>query len=83
MHPEKLPSAIQRYQNETRRIMGVLEAVLINQDWLVGQKLTVADIVFVPFHLLISRVMGEDFQFAKEFPRVFASAPTPPFIFPS
>ena len=46
-HHEKLPSAIDRYITEVRRIYGVLESVLQKNGWLVGGKLTVADISFV------------------------------------
>ena len=52
--------------------MGVLESVLENKEWLVGDKLTVADIVFVPYHSLLARVMGSEFSLEMEFPRVFA-----------
>lgn len=72
-HPEKLPSAIERYRNETRRVLGVLESVLGTQDWLVGGKLTAADIVFVPYDILLKgHILEDDFEFQKEFPRVFA-----------
>lgn len=47
-HAEKIPSAIERYQKETKRLLGVLESVLSKQEWLVGGKLTIADIIFVP-----------------------------------
>lgn len=47
-HPEKIPSAMERYRKEARRVLGVLESVLSKQEWLVGGKLTVADISFVP-----------------------------------
>lgn len=46
-HQEKLPSAIERYQKEILRVLGVLETVLSKQEWLVGGKLTVADISFI------------------------------------
>lgn len=73
-HPEKYPSAIERYQNESRRILGVLEFVLSKQDWLVGGKLSVADMAFVPFNNVnvLKRVLGDDFDFGKEFPKAFA-----------
>ncbi|TCD68874.1 Glutathione S-transferase 2 [Steccherinum ochraceum] len=71
-HPEKLPSAIVRYQVEARRILGVLESVLSKQDYLVGGKLTVADIAFVPWNNIIRRVIGDEFDFQKEFPSTFA-----------
>lgn len=36
----------ERYQNEILRVLGVLDGVLANQEWLVGNKLSVADISF-------------------------------------
>jgi glutathione S-transferase len=53
-HPEKVPSAIERYQKEMLRVLGVLESVLSKQPWLVGDKMTVADLSFVPyvFHIM-------------------------------
>ena len=43
--PEKIPYGINRYQNETRRLYSVLENRLKqNGDWLVGDRMTIADI---------------------------------------
>jgi len=43
--PEKIEYAISRYQNETRRLYSVLENRLKeNGDWLVGDKMTIADL---------------------------------------
>lgn len=53
--PEKIPSAIERYRNEIRRVLGVLESVLSNREWLVGDKATVADISFIPYVCLDCR----------------------------
>ena len=44
-----MPSAIERYLGEVKRVFGVLESVLSKQDWLVGSKLTVADIAFAQY----------------------------------
>jgi len=41
--PEKLPSAIERYQNETRRLYGVLDARLSDNEFLTGD-FSIADI---------------------------------------
>jgi len=49
LHPEKLPSAIERYQNETLRVISVLDGVLASRKYLVGDKPTVADFVFYPW----------------------------------
>ncbi|KAI0090826.1 glutathione S-transferase [Irpex rosettiformis] len=73
MHPEKIPSAIERYANETKRVLGVLEAVLSKQEWLVGNKFSVADISFIPWNdIAIEYILGESFDFAKEYPSVAA-----------
>lgn len=47
--PEKIPYAITRYLNETRRLYGVLEAQLekSGSGWLVGDRLTIADLTTV------------------------------------
>lgn len=52
LHPEKFPSAIQRYQKEILRVLGVLEGVLKDRDWLVGGKMTIADVSFVMYVLV-------------------------------
>ncbi|KAJ5798425.1 glutathione S-transferase [Penicillium pulvis] len=48
-HPEKLPSAIERYVNEIFRVIGVLEEGLTRNGtgWLVGDKCTYADLSFI------------------------------------
>ncbi|CCM01923.1 uncharacterized protein FIBRA_03996 [Fibroporia radiculosa] len=51
-HPVKLPTAIERYQKEIIRILGVLDSVLSKQEWLVAGKCTIADISFVPWNIL-------------------------------
>ncbi|KAH9919705.1 glutathione S-transferase C-terminal-like protein [Fomitopsis serialis] len=71
-HPEKLPSAVERYQQEVIRVLGVLEGVLSKQDWLVGGKCTIADMSFVPWHSALSMYMGDraDFNLERDFPAV-------------
>lgn len=48
-HTEKLPSAIDRYVNEILRVIGVLDNALEanGTGWLVGDKLTYADLSFI------------------------------------
>ena len=46
-HPERVPSAIERYQKEILRVFSVLDSVLSKQEWLVGNKLTIADLSFI------------------------------------
>ncbi|KAI0868718.1 glutathione S-transferase [Hypoxylon argillaceum] len=53
LHSEKLPSAIERYQNEVRRIHGVLDGWLQRdggRQWLVGDKITYADLAFATWN---------------------------------
>lgn len=47
-HPEKVPTAVERYRGEVKRVFGVLESVLSKQEWLVGGRPTIADISFIP-----------------------------------
>ncbi|KAH9896998.1 glutathione S-transferase C-terminal-like protein [Cubamyces lactineus] len=49
-HPERVPSAIERYQKEILRVLGVLDSVLAKQQWLVGDKVTIADLSFIPWN---------------------------------
>lgn len=42
--PEKIQPAIDRYQNETRRLFEVLERRLAESEWLAGGEFTIADI---------------------------------------
>jgi len=74
-HGEKLPSAIERYKNEILRVWSVLESVLSKQDWLVGGKLTIADLSFIPWNKSVlgaQQRWGEDFKFEETYPAVAA-----------
>ena len=42
--PEKIQPAIDRYQNESRRLIEVLARGLSESEWLVGNEFTIADI---------------------------------------
>ncbi|TVY54119.1 Glutathione S-transferase-like protein tpcF, partial [Lachnellula suecica] len=57
LHPEKLPSAIERYNAEVRRVLGVLEAWLDGKQWLVGDKCTYADLAFVTWNDRLDSVL--------------------------
>ncbi|RKU40010.1 Glutathione S-transferase 2 [Coniochaeta pulveracea] len=53
---------VERYQNETRRVISVLESVLSKQEWLVGGKLSVADICFLQWNTSADRIiLGSEF----------------------
>ena len=46
-HPERIASAVERYKKEIARVWGVLDSVLSKQEWLVGGKVTIADLSFI------------------------------------
>lgn len=62
LHHEKFPSAIERYANEIRRIIGVLQGVLAakpaDKQFLVGDKQTYVDMAFVPGTTASARCWG-------------------------
>ncbi|TCD64428.1 Glutathione S-transferase 2 [Steccherinum ochraceum] len=70
-HAEKLPSAIERYHKEIKRVLGVLESVLSKQQWLAAGKFTIADLAFVTWNDGLSRFFGDRFDFEKEFPATY------------
>lgn len=63
-HPEPVPSAVERYVKEINRVTGVLEGWLSKQyekygkagngPWLVGDKMSYADISFVMWQSLLT-----------------------------
>ncbi|KAE9364870.1 putative glutathione S-transferase 1 [Stipitochalara longipes BDJ] len=69
-HHEKLPSAFERYVKEANRVTSVLEAHLAQQKkeyagagdgpWLVGDKFTFADAVFVPWQIAFGIVITKE-----------------------
>ncbi|KAF8586958.1 thioredoxin-like protein [Ramaria rubella] len=60
LHPEKVPSAIERYQKEVDRVLSVLDSVLAKQPYLVGDHATVADISFIPWNNAVGFLVGID-----------------------
>lgn len=46
-HSEKVPSALERYRDEIKRVYGVLEGRLAQQEYMVGGKLSIVDLAFV------------------------------------
>ncbi|PON28816.1 URE2 [Trichoderma gamsii] len=50
-HHETLPSVIERYSDEIKRFLGIIDAHLCRQgtDYLVGDRVTYADIMFLPY----------------------------------
>ncbi|CEJ93533.1 hypothetical protein VHEMI09114 [[Torrubiella] hemipterigena] len=66
LHQEKFPSAIERYATEIKRIISVLQGVLAakpaDQQFLVGDKQTYADMAFVPWNFRLSEVLMQSWD---------------------
>ncbi|KAI8631707.1 glutathione S-transferase [Xylariaceae sp. FL1651] len=66
LHPEKLPSAITRFENEIQRVLGVLDGILAakpaDAQWLVGNKMTFADMAFVPWNGRLPDVTQKSYE---------------------
>ena len=69
-HAEKIPSAIERYDNEIKRVFGVLESVLSKQKYLVGNKLTIADLSFITWNNMVVNGLNSDINLEQNFPAV-------------
>ena len=76
-HPEKLPSAIERYIKEINRVTSVLEGHLSQQNsdggdgpWLVGNKLSYADLAFLPYQVIMPNFVSKDEYNVDNFPHV-------------
>ncbi|MCJ1437845.1 glutathione S- transferase, nitrogen catabolite repression regulator [Xylographa pallens] len=52
-HPEKIPSAQDRYKNEIKRVTKVLDACLEGKEYLVGGKCSYADLSFLPWYTMM------------------------------
>ncbi|KAI2864480.1 hypothetical protein CBS12448_2973 [Aspergillus niger] len=71
-HPERVQSAIDRYINEIRRVSKVLDGILSKQDWLVGNKLSFADLAFVSWQNGAKQMLSDEGYDESEFPYMAA-----------
>ena len=74
-HPEKIPSAVERYRKETLRVLSVLDSVLSKQEWLVGGKPTIADLSFITWNNTALNIIlkdSTDVNVEKDYPAFFA-----------
>ncbi|KAA8895617.1 glutathione S-transferase C-terminal-like protein [Sphaerosporella brunnea] len=58
-HPERLDSATERYVDETKRVLGIVQKQLAREGsngWLVLGRITAADIAFLHWYLHIARI---------------------------
>ena len=68
-HPERVQSALDRYLNEMKRVTSVLDGHLKRQKekygsepWLVGDRITYADLAFLTFQLFVPDILSEDLK---------------------
>lgn len=70
-HKEDIPSAKERYANEIKRVTGVLESHLAkNGPWLVGDKMSFADLSFVPWQYLVQNKIPIQGYSVEDYPHV-------------
>ena len=53
--PETIPYAIERYENETARLYGVLDRRLAGRDFVAGDAYSIADMAIYPWILTLER----------------------------
>ena len=67
-HSEKIPSAVERYNDEIKRVFDVLDTVLSKQKYLVEDKVTVADLSFIPWNVTATTWLMPDINLEKNYP---------------
>jgi len=67
-HSEKIPSAVERYQKEIIRVLTVLDGVLADKKYLVGEKPSIADFVFIPWNKMLGWLLsyGDNKEFDEQ-----------------
>ncbi|KAJ5105051.1 Glutathione transferase [Penicillium alfredii] len=68
-HPEKVPSAQERYIKEIRRVSGVLNRWLADKEYLVGGKFSYVDSAFITW-FEVTALVAIDLE--QEFPHLYA-----------
>ncbi|KAF1987126.1 glutathione transferase 2 [Aulographum hederae CBS 113979] len=77
-HPEPVPSAVERYVKEVNRVTGVLDGHLAKQKeaagsdgmWLVGNKLSYADLAFVSWQSIAGMFLSPEEFSPDKYPHV-------------
>ncbi|KAG9246796.1 glutathione S-transferase [Calycina marina] len=58
-HPERLAAPTERYDEQVKRVLYVLNKALTGKKYLVGEKCTIADISFVPWNEMLGFILGD------------------------
>jgi glutathione S-transferase len=67
-HPEVVPSARERYDKEVRRVIKVLDGILAERKYLVGEKMTYADLSYFMWNHFISSTVEPGTWKIEEYP---------------
>ena len=67
-HHEKILSAIERYINKIKQVFGVLNSVSSKQKYLVGDKVTIVDISFIPWNARVVDRLVPDINIEENYP---------------
>lgn len=62
--PEKIEYGINRYRNETKRLLGVLDKQLEGKEYVVGDEITIADFAIYPWVASLANRYSNDEQLA-------------------
>ncbi|KAF2763992.1 thioredoxin-like protein [Teratosphaeria nubilosa] len=75
-HSEKLPSAIDRYSAEIKRVLGVVDSHLqkTGRRYLVGDEVSYVDLMWIPWNHMVPFLMGQEFlkEWKREMPASWA-----------
>jgi len=72
-HPERIASATERYKDQIKRVVDVLNRHLQGKEYLVGDKCTYADLAFLPWQGMIGYIFGDEaLDTAKLYPNYHA-----------
>ncbi|KAL6862771.1 hypothetical protein ACO1O0_003009 [Amphichorda felina] len=75
-HQESFPSAKARYEKEIVRVVGVLNDILKGKEYLVGGKVTYADIAFIPWNRILNndKLLNfvEKYELKEKYPDFYA-----------
>ncbi|RAL00764.1 glutathione S-transferase family protein [Aspergillus ibericus CBS 121593] len=69
-HPERVPSAVERYVNEIKRVSKVLDTWLATREWLVGEKMSYVDLAFVPWQNGARKMLVEEGFDQSQYPHL-------------
>ncbi|PSD78967.1 hypothetical protein C7G52_19095, partial [Acinetobacter baumannii] len=71
-HKEQVPSALDRYEEQTLRVMGVLDNILEGKEYLVGNKASYADLSFIAWESTIHMFFADRMDQIKAYKNYWA-----------